>query len=141
MFCYPADLTPAEEGGYVVTFPDVPEAVTQGEDREEALLAARDALETALSMYVASHEALPPPSPAKRRTTICPSALACAKLAVYQAMWGQGIGKAELARRLNWHLPQVDRVLDLDHASRLDQVESALAVLGRELVVDARTAA
>jgi len=135
MFNYPVNLDTAEEGGFVVTFPDVPEAITQGDDEAEALMAARDALETALAMYVAAREDLPSPSAPKGRPIVSPSALACAKLAVYQAMREQGIGKADLARRLGWHLPQVDRVLDLDHASRLDQIEAALAALGKRLDV------
>ena len=61
MFDYPAVLTAQPEGGFVVTFPDVPEAITQGEDREEALLYAVGALETALSFYVDAHKALPLP--------------------------------------------------------------------------------
>jgi antitoxin HicB len=32
----------------------------------------------------------------------------------------EGIAKTDLAHRLGWHLPQVDRLLDLAHASRLD---------------------
>lgn len=122
----------------LVTFPDVPEAITFGMDEDEALLQAVDALETALSFYVEARKPLPVPSAAKGRPTVSPSALECAKLGVYQAMTEQGIKKAELARRLGWHMPQVDRLLDLNHASRLDQVETALAVLGRRLVVDVR---
>ncbi len=53
----------------------------------------------------------------------------------------EGLGKAELARRLGRHLPQVDRILDLGHASRLDQVEAALHALGRELSVEVARAA
>ena len=64
-----------------------------------------------------------------------PSALECAKLGLYQAMTEQGIKKAELARRLGWHMPQVDRLFDLRHASRLDQIEAAARVLGRTLEV------
>ena len=67
-----------------------------------------------------------------------PSALECAKLGVYQAMTEQGVRKAELARRLGWHLPQVDRLLDLSHASRLDQIEAAARALGR--LVEVRVA-
>lgn len=137
MLAYPVVLEPAEEGGFVVTFPDVPEAITQGEDEQEALLVARDALETALEMYVEERRPLPLPSAADGRPLVVPDALACAKLAVYRAMTEQRVGKAELARRLVWHLPQVDRLLDLRHASRLSQIESALAVLGKRLVVDA----
>jgi antitoxin HicB len=45
------------------------------------------------------------------------------------------VGKAELARRLNRHLPQVDRLLNLRHASRLDQLEAAFRALGKQISV------
>jgi antitoxin HicB len=57
------------------------------------------------------------------------------RLGVYQAMTEQGIRKAELTRRLGWHMPQVDRMFDLRHASRLDQIEVAARALGRQLEV------
>lgn len=135
MFDYPVILEAQPEGGFVVTFADVPEAITQGEDEDEALLYAVDALETALSFYVEARRPLPSPSAADGRPTVCPSALECAKLGVYQAMTEQGIRKAELARRLGWHLPQVDRLFDLKHASRFDQIEAAARVLGRRIEV------
>ena len=50
-------------------------------------------------------------------------------------MTEQGIKKVELARRLGWHMPQVDRLFDLRHASRLDQIEAAAAELGRHTEV------
>jgi antitoxin HicB len=136
MFDYPVKLEPQPEGGFIVTFPDIPEAITQGEDEEEALLYAVDALETALSMYVDARRPLPEPSPAKRRRTVRPTALECAKLGVYREMMAQGIKKAELARRLGWHMPQVDRLFDLKHASRLDQLEAAAHALGRHVEVN-----
>ncbi len=136
MLDYPVILEAQPEGGFVVTFPDVPEAITQGEDEEEALLYAVDALETALSFYVDARKPLPVVSRAKRgQITVRPSALECAKLGVYQAMTEQGIKKAELARRLGWHMPQVDRLFDLRHASRLDQIEAAARALGRHIEV------
>lgn len=136
MLDYPVILEAQPEGGFVVTFPDVPEAITQGEDEDEALLYAIDALETALSFYVDDRKPLPVPSKPKRgQRTVCPSALECAKLGVYRAMTEQGIKKSELARRLGWHLPQVDRLFDLKHASRFDQIEAAARALGRHIEV------
>jgi antitoxin HicB len=136
MLDYPVVLEAQVEGGFVVTFPDVPEAITQGEDEEEALLYAVDALETALSFYVDARKSLPLASKAKRgQRTVRPSALEGAKLGVYQAMTEQGIKKSELARRLGWHMPQVDRLFDLRHASRLDQIEAAARALGKQLDV------
>ncbi|MHB0888428.1 type II toxin-antitoxin system HicB family antitoxin [Acidithiobacillus sp.] len=135
-FDFPVILEPQPEGGFVVTFPDVPEAITQGEDEGEALLYALDALETALSFYVDARKPLPVPSAAEAgQPTVRPSALECAKLGVYRAMMEQGIKKSELARRLGWHMPQVDRLFDLRHASRLDQIEAAARALGRHIEV------
>ena len=135
MFDFPVTLTP-DGDTVLVSFPDVPEAITFGADEEEALLHAVDALETALSFYVESRKPLPRPSkPRRGQRTVRPSALEGAKLGVYQAMTEQGVRKAELARRLGWHLPQVDRLLDLHHASKLEQIEAAARALGRRLEV------
>ncbi|WP_198926053.1 type II toxin-antitoxin system HicB family antitoxin [Acidithiobacillus thiooxidans] len=135
MFDYPVSLTP-DDSSVLVTFADVPEAITFGADEEEALLNTIDALETGLSFYVDARKPLPVASlPANGQKTVRPSALECAKLGVYQAMTDQGIKKAELARRLEWHMPQVDRLFDLRHASRLDQIEAAANVLGKHVYV------
>ena len=135
MFDFPVTLTP-DGDTVLVSFPDVPEAITFGADEEEALLHAVDALETALSFYVESRKPLPRPGkPRRGQRTVRPSALEGAKLGVYQAMTEQGVRKAELARRLGWHLPQVDRLLDLHHASKLEQIEAAARALGRRLEV------
>ena len=142
MRAYSAMLMPDPDGGFTVTFRDVPEAITEGDNREEALLRAEDALESALAMYVAADEPLPTASPALPEETIVPlSARGMAKTALYEAMREQGIGRAELARRLRWHLPQVNRVLDLRHASKMEQIETALATLGLRLIVDVAKAA
>ena len=143
MRAYPARLLPDDDaGGFTVTFRDVPEAITEADTREDALLHAEDALESALAMYVAANEPLPVPSAVEAGEVMVPlSALGMAKAALYEAMRAQGVGRAELARRLRWHLPQVSRVLDLRHASRMEQVEAALAVLGLRLVVDVAAAA
>ena len=135
MFDYPVTLTP-DDSTLLVTFADVPEAITFGANEGEALQNAVDALETGLSFYVDARKPLPAISRPKRgQKTVRPSALECAKLGVYQAMTDQGIKKAELARRLGWHMPQVDRLFDLRHASRMDQIEAAAAALGRHIEV------
>src|SRR6266446_3139571 len=122
MRAYPATLTPDPDAGFTVTFRDVPEAITEGDSREEAVLRAEDALESALAMYIAAKEPLPSPSKPEAGEVIIPlSALGMAKTALYDAMREQGVGRAELARRLRWHLPQVA----LRHASRMEHVEAA----------------
>ena len=61
---------------------------------------------------------------------VAPSLLVQAKLAVYATMLERNIRKADIARRLGWHMPQVDRVLDLEHASKMPQIEQVAASLG-----------
>ncbi len=143
MRAYPAAfLQDAEVGGYTVTFRDVPEAITEGETLEEAVLQAEDALESALAMYVSNHEALPVASPLQKdERMISLSALGMAKAALYDAMIEQRVGRAELARRLRWHLAQVNRVLDFRHSSKMEQVEAALAAIGLRLIVNVARAA
>ena len=142
MLRYPVKLRRDTNGTILVDFPDVPEAHTFGEDEGEALVHALDALETALSMYIDDRRDIPEPSTIKRRTKfVTAPALTEAKLALYSSMRAQKVGKAELARRLNCHLPQVDRLLDLMHTSRLDQIEAAFQALGKRVSVVVEEAA
>jgi len=88
-------------------------------------------------MYIAAKQPLPASSAAEAGEEMVPlSAVGMAKTALYEAMREHGVGRAQLARRLCWHLPQVNRVLDLRHASKIEQVEAALAALGLRLIVD-----
>ena len=137
MFEFPVTLTKDDNGTVLAMFVDVPKVITFGADEDEALLNAIDALETGLSFYVDERKVLPVPSKAKKgQKTVTPSALECAKLGIYKAMTEQGIKKAELARRLGWHMPQVDRLFDLRHASKLDQIEAAAHVLGKQINIE-----
>jgi antitoxin HicB len=131
---YAITLLPDPRGGYTVTFPDVPEAITEGDTLEEALRHASEALEAALSFYLDANREIPKPV-AKGAHMVGPPALSQAKLFLYRTMRQAGVTKAELARRLGWSKTQVGRLLDLNHDSRLDQVEAALAVLGKRLDV------
>ena len=135
MLRYPVTLT-KDSGSLTVTFPDFPEAFTYGDDKEEALARAVDALMTIIDGYMKDRQAIPNPSKVRRSGYgVNVPALMVAKIGLYTAMRTQRIGKAELARRLQWHLPQVDRVLDVRHASRLDQLEQAVAAVNRRLSV------
>lgn len=134
MFDYPVMLTP-DNGTVLVTFPDVPEAITFGVDEADALCQAVDALETALSFYVEDRKVLPEPSVLAGLPTVCPSALEGIKLGIYREMLAQGVRKADLAQRLGWQAPKVDRLFELGHASRLDQLEAAAKALGKHIEV------
>jgi len=134
MYAYPVEIT-NDGDSVLLIFPDIPEAITFGADADEALLQGIDALETALEMYVDERRAIPVPSAADGRDLVAPSALVQAKLGLYDQMRRQRIKKSELARRLGWHMPQVDRVLDMHHASHFKQIEQAASALGRHVHV------
>ena len=134
-YAYPYDLTPQPEGGFTVTFPDVPEAVTQGEDEDEdeAAAMAEDALVTALSFYTDNAERLPRPSPARGRPLAYVPPLVAAKLALHDAMLTAEVSNVALARQLGTDEKTVRRLRDPLHQSRINQVDAALRVLGKRL--------
>ena len=139
-YTYPCILTPEPEaGGFSVSFPDVPEALTCGDCRTEALEKAEDALAVALSFYVDGRRDIPVPSDvvAGQELVAIPSVVA-AKLALYTAMRRQGVTQVDLGRRLGKSQSAVARLLDLRHRSHIGQVEAALRAVGRVLVVGDR---
>ncbi len=132
MLAYPIMLD-EREGAVLATSPDFPELVTSGDDQDEAVASAVQALEQAIAACIRDRKDVPPPSQGAAYA-ILPT-LTSVKVMLYQHMREQGVSKAELARRLGWHLPQVDRVLDLQHRSWLDQIDAALAAIGWQLHV------
>ena len=132
-YAYPYELLRQPEGGFTVIFPDVPEAITQGETAEEAAAMAADALVTALSFYTDNAERLPHPSPAHGRPLAFVPPLVAAKLALHDAMFAAGVSNVALARRLGTDEKMVRRLRDPLHQSRINQVDAALRLLGKRL--------
>jgi antitoxin HicB len=138
MLRYPAHLEPQEEGGYVVTFPDIPEAITQGESVEDALLHAADVLESAIDYYIEDGLGIPRPSKLKRGQHMVElPASYSAKVLLLNEMAAQKIRPAELARRLNVTPQEVTRLTDLRHTSRIDGIAGALKALGKTMEIRA----
>ena len=143
MLEYSARFTPDRDaGGFVVTFPDVPEAITQGDSEEEALEYARDVLQMALAAYMERGMDVPIPRRlrGKHYRTISLPALTEAKLSLYAAMREAGLSSADLARRLHSRKSEVDRLLDPAHSSALDELEAALKAVGKRLVLNLKDA-
>jgi antitoxin HicB len=137
---YPARLDPAEEGGFVVTFPDFAAGVTQGDTREEALAQAADLLETMVANYMAEDWDLPDPSPADGRPLVALAPLVAAQAELFRTMRKAGLTRAGLAGRLGISEPQAQRLFDIRRAPRLEQIETAMRALGRRLVVTSEAA-
>jgi antitoxin HicB len=133
---YPVMLERDDNDTVLVSFPDFPEAHTFGDDLDDALRHAIDALATAIDAYIKDRREIPLPSAIAARHRVTLPALVEAKVRLYETMREAGIRKSELARRLHWHPPQVDRLLEMTHESRLDQIERAFEVMGKRLVIN-----
>jgi antitoxin HicB len=123
-------------GNIVVTFPDVPEVVTQGRGQADARAMAEEALGLALLAYLKRGQPLPKPR-AKGRDLVKVSATpdVAAKLAVLESFAAAGITKSELARRIGKDEKEVRRILDPKHPTKLPALTAALRALGKRLVV------
>lgn len=139
---YPLTLSPDENGTIIAQAVDVPGALTVGRDEAEATARAVDALITLFVHLMAEDQPIPRPSRPKRGqpVAVLPPQVT-AKLAIYEAMREAGLTQAALAGRLGCDPRQVRRLLDLDHRSRLDQLEAALAALGKRLILEVQDAA
>ena len=142
-YLYPVDLTdPTEPGGTVLAcFPDVPEAITDGEDRAEAMLMAADALATALEGYLEAGRPLPARSPTRGRPVVAVPGILAAKAALHEAMAEQDLTQVALARNMRVDPAEVRRCLNPRYGgTKLARLEAALTAMGRTLVVEIRAA-
>jgi antitoxin HicB len=138
MLRYPMHLEAAEEGGFIISFPDIPEAHSQAEDEVEAIRRGTDALETALELYLEDRRSIPAPSKPKRgQKMIELSASVSAKVLLLNEMIEQRVRPAELARRLQVTPQEVTRLIDLRHTSRIDGIALALKALGKTMEIRA----
>ena len=135
MLEYPIKLTKDDNDTVLATSPDFPELTTFGDDNDDALLHAVDALEEAIAARMAHHMGIPEPSKRGKYRVPLPTQTAI-KVLLYQAMMEEGLTKAQLARTLNWHGPQMDRLLNLNHSSRLEHVDAAFSALGRRVAIE-----
>jgi len=141
-FLYGAKFEQEPDGGFLVTFPDVPEAITQGDDYADARASAVDALSTALRGRVDDGLAIPEPEAVGSDLVFVSADPETAlKLALIIEVKAAHISKAELARRLGKAENEARRILDPNHATKLGAMREAFAVLGKEIVVSVRDAA
>jgi len=130
-------------GSYVVTFPDPDNGATQGESIKEAHTMEQDLLACILNELIKCGGSVPAAKKHRGREfhLVSLPAFQAAKVALYLASRKSRLSKAELSRRVGIAKANVDRLFDLDHASRLDQIESAFHALGKRLEVAVRNAA
>jgi antitoxin HicB len=131
-----------EDGREVVSFPDFPEARTDGKDHLEASEEAMDCLGSAIAFRMADKVDIPTPSQPKRSHRLVPVPLWIAgKLALYTAMKEKRVNNSDLARLLGVRETVVRRMLDPNHDTRAEKLHAALSVLGKRLTVAVEDAA
>ncbi len=129
-------LEPDQDGGYVVTFPDLPFGVTQGDTVSEALAEAADCLETILATVVEMERDIPEPSKLEAGDhLVSPSAVTAAQVALYTVMRREKVSHEDLAKNLGRPVAEVRRLTDLSNSPPLDEIERAHAALGHRLTV------
>ena len=139
MFKFPALFEADPEGGFVVTFRDIPEAVTQGDTLAEAQAMAVDALVTAMDFYVEDRRPVPLPSQVQAGEYLVelPPSIA-AKVLLLNTCLESRTRPADLARAMGIKPQEVTRILDLHHATKIDTLADAFRALGHELDIQVR---
>jgi antitoxin HicB len=133
---YPARFEAQPDGSFLVRFPDLPEALTDGTDYADALTQASDCLSEALAARINRDEELPPPSPLRRGAhPIAPEPTMALKAALYGALRTRKLTVSELARRLDVEYRQAARLVDPRCASKLTSLEAALEALGYQIAI------
>ena len=138
-FVYPYKVFQSPDGAWQVRFPDVPEALTEGETVAEAHALATDALLAALGGLMKLRRDIPVPTSASGPAVVVP-VLSAAKLALYQAMREHGLNNVILGHKLGVLEGEVRRMLDLDHQTKIGTLENALWQLGKQLTSEVRAA-
>ncbi|KWN69694.1 type II toxin-antitoxin system HicB family antitoxin [Burkholderia ubonensis] len=136
MLRYPAWFEPDDDGGFVITFRDIPEAISQSNTRDEARAMGADALLTALDFYFEDKRPVPAPTKAKSGEELIALAVSVsAKVMLLNQMLAQGVTPVELARRLQMSRHGVNRLVDPACAANIDAIARAMAVLGKRLEI------
>jgi antitoxin HicB len=136
-YAYRAKFEAGDRRGTIVaSFPDVPEAITQGRGEADARAMAEEALGLALLSYLQRGKLLPKPrAKARGLVEVAVAPDVAAKLAALESFAAAGITKSELARRIGKDEKEVRRILDPRHPTKLPALTAALRALGKRLVV------
>lgn len=122
--------------GYMATCRDFPEFIAADDTVEGTLKNAVEMLETTIGIYIDERRLVPSPTPheAGEKAVEVPLSTALKALLSNQ-MIAQGWRKADLARAMGAYPAQVDRLLDVNHKSKLSAMERAFNVMNRRVEV------
>jgi antitoxin HicB len=136
-FSFPIMFTPdPTDGGFVVSFPDFPEAITQGDTIADALVEAIDCLEEAIAARIDDNLEIPLPSePLPSQPVITLPLQMSLKAILYLSAQETHTSKSELARQLNLDEKEIRRIFDPRHPTKLPTMEKLLSRLGKRLSI------
>jgi len=141
MYDYAIRFEEEDAPGVAVFCRDLAQLNSYGDDREHAISEALDAIESTLSLYVDERRTIPEASaPLEGEHVVHLPAITVAKIALWNAMMERDMRKADLCRLLGVHQAQGDRLVDFLHTSKMDQLEAALAALGKRLAISVEAA-
>lgn len=136
---YPATIESNGEGGFIASFRDVPEAITEAWDLEELKNNARDALITAIDFYIEDGRVFPPASDLQTGDlAVDLPASVVAKVMLLNTMVKSKVRPADLAQKMNIKPQEVTRITDIRHATKIDTIQNAFRALGKDLVLELR---
>jgi len=133
---YAAVFEAQPEGGFTVTFPDIPEAITEGEDQDAALFNAAEVLTLCLEQRMLDGDAIPDASAVEGGHWIQPTASVQAALLLRKAREQQGKSLADLALALHTSWSAAQRLELANNNPTLRQLERAAAALGKRLIIE-----
>lgn len=117
--------------GVAVFCRDLPQLNSYGEDRDQAIRQADDAIASTLSLYVDNRQIIPEASAAlDGEVVVRASAITKAKILLWNTLMKRGLRKSVLCQVLNIAQTQGDRLVDFLHSSKMDSLEDALAAFG-----------
>lgn len=129
---YQAILEPEQDGGFSVTFPDLPDAITDGDTEAEALFNAAEVLTLTLEGRMDEGEAIPKPGK-HRGIWVSPSPACQAALLIRQTRAERPL--SDLARALETSWAAAQRLENPHHATTVRQLDRVAAAYGKRLVL------
>ncbi|WP_330925295.1 type II toxin-antitoxin system HicB family antitoxin [Candidatus Sororendozoicomonas aggregata] len=124
-----------DDNTYMVSFPDIPEALTCGDTYEEALSNAAGALLTAFDFYFEDQRPIPEPFFSGKGESIPVPVSVWAKVLVLNAIVESGLSQSKLARLVGISKQEMQRVINLHHNTKIDRLAELMTAMGKRMDV------
>lgn len=131
---YNINIQKDDNGEYLATFPDVPEAVTTVDSLDDLQIQALDALISAFDFYIEDKKPIPIPKKITKEFVMLPTALT-AKVYLYNEWLASNLKKVDIANKMGMKPSNLERLFNFRYRSKIEAIEQAINVLGKHLDV------